>query len=162
MSTVELRPLRQGDAAACDAIVASLPYHFGDEDGQAMCAAAVRSSDGLVAELGGLVVGFLTWRPWYDDAIEVTWMAVHADVRRQGIGGALLHALADDPPAGRRHQVVTTLSDATPEPGELDGYAGTRAFYRRHGFEPVWDPQGWWNERNQAVLMVRFVDSMRA
>ena len=36
-----------------------------------------------------------------------------------------------------------------------DSYAGTRAFWAGHGFEPVWEPEGWWNERNQAVLMVR-------
>jgi hypothetical protein len=54
-----------------------------------------------------------------------------------------------------RFLVVTTLSAATPEPDVEDSYAGTRAFWVGHGFEPVWEPEGWWNERNQAVLMVR-------
>lgn len=52
---VEVRALRPADAEACDAIVASLPYHFGQEDGRAECARKVRSQPGLVArDLPGL------------------------------------------------------------------------------------------------------------
>ena len=159
---VAVRFLTPEDAAACDAIVASLPYHFGDEDGRAMCAHVVRESAGLVADAGGEVVGFLTWRRWYGSSVEVSWMAVHATRRRQGIGGRLIEELAGSVASEARFLVVTTLSEATPEPDEPDSYAGTRAFYRSHGFEPVWDPVGWWNDRNQAVLMVRVLDSMRA
>ena len=159
---VAVRSLTPEDAAACDAIVASLPYHFGDEEGRAMCAQVVRESAGLVADAGGEVVGFLTWRRWYGSSVEVSWMAVHATRRRQGIGGRLIEELAGSVADEARFLVVTTLSEATPEPNEPDSYAGTRAFYRSHGFEPVLDPVGWWNDRNQAVLMVRVLDSMRA
>ena len=159
---VAVRSLTPEDAAACDAIVASLPYHFGDEEGRAMCAQVVRESAGLVADAGGEVVGFLTWRRWYGSSVEVSWMAVHATRRRHGIGGRLIEELAGSVADEARFLVVTTLSEATPEPNEPDSYAGTRAFYRSHGFEPVWDPVGWWNDRNQAVLMVRVLDSMRA
>jgi len=159
---VALRPLTPEDAAACDAIVASLPYHFGDEEGRAMCARAVRSSPGLVADADGEVVGFVTWKRWYGSSVEVTWMAVQATRRRQGVGGRLIEELARSVAGEARFLVVTTLSEATPEPDEPDSYAGTRAFYRSHGFEPVWEPAGWWNDRNQAVLMVRALGSMRA
>ena len=40
---MQVRPLTAADAEACDAIVLSLPYHFGDEAGRADCAAAARS-----------------------------------------------------------------------------------------------------------------------
>jgi GNAT superfamily N-acetyltransferase len=150
-----VRPLTPGDAVACDAIVGSLPYHFGDPDGRAACAEAVRTSAGLVYEVGGRVAGFLTWRTWYERAVEITWMAVDADHRRRGVGTALLEALATAVPPGVRHLIVTTLAETTPEPGVADGYAGTRRFYAAHGFDPVWEPHGWWSERNQAVLMVR-------
>jgi GNAT superfamily N-acetyltransferase len=150
-----VRPLTPGDAEACDGIVASLPYHFGDADGRAACAEAVRTSAGLVCEVGGRVAGFLTWRMWYERAVEVTWMAVDAEHRRRGVGTALLEALPAAVPPGTRHLIVTTLAEATPEPGVADGYAGTRRFYETHGFEPVWEPRGWWNDRNQAVLMMR-------
>jgi len=157
-----VRPLTPGDAEACDAIVASLAYHFGDADGRAACAEAVRTSAGLVCEAGGRVAGFLTWRTWYERAAEITWMAVAADRRRQGVGGGLIEALAARLPPGARYLIVTTLAEKTPEPGVADGYAGTRRFYETHGFEPIWEPRGWWNDRNQAVLMVREVVSAGA
>jgi GNAT superfamily N-acetyltransferase len=150
-----IRQLAPADAAACDAIVASLPYHFGDEHGRELCAAAVREQAGLVAAQGGPPIGFVTWRPWYATAIEITWMAVHADQRRQGIGRALVETLVGEVPPAMGYAVVTTLSEATPEPGVEDGYAGTRAFWQRCGFEPVWEPAGWWNDENQAVVMIR-------
>jgi GNAT superfamily N-acetyltransferase len=150
-----IRPLEPADAPQCDAIVASLPYHFGDEQGREMCAAAVRRQAGLIAAKGGPPVAFVTWRPWYAAAIEITWMAVHAGERRNGIGRALVEALIGKSQPAMRYAVVTTLSEATPEPGVEDGYAGTRAFWQRCGFEPLWEPAGWWNEVNQAVVMIR-------
>ena len=151
---VAIRALGPGDAADCDAIVASLSYHFGGEHGRALCAAAVREQAGLVATAADRPVGFVTWRPWYRVSAEITWMAVHAEHRRRGIGrrlvDAFLHGLGPDV----RYAVVTTLSRATAEDVE-DGYAGTRAFWARCGFEPVFDPVGWWNAENQAVVMVQ-------
>ncbi len=154
-AAIDVRPLGAHDGPACDAIVASLPYHFGMESGRAECAAAVRREDGLAAVTGGEVVGFLTWRPWYRTTREITWMAVHAGRRGEGIGRALLDHLAAASLPHARYLVVTTLSEATPEPGVADGYARTRRFYERNGFEPLWDPAGWWDDANQAVVMVR-------
>jgi GNAT superfamily N-acetyltransferase len=154
---VALRPLSPADADGCDAVIASLPYHFALEEGWKACAGAVRSGAGWVAEADGRVVGFLTVRPWYEHALEITWMAVHAHHRRRGIGRMLIGALADEPLPGVRYLVVTTLSAATAET-VADGYAGTRRFYRQNGFQPIWDPEGWWNDENQAVLMLRDLD----
>jgi GNAT superfamily N-acetyltransferase len=152
---VEIRALDPLDAPACDAIIASLPHHFGDEHGREICAAAVREQAGLVAMTDGAPVAFVTWRPWYAAAIEITWMAVHARERRRGIGRALVDAVLDGASPAMRYAVVTTLSEATPESGVEDGYAGTRAFWQRCGFDPVWEPAGWWNDENQAVVMIR-------
>ena len=154
MSSTVLRPLSPTDAEGCDAVVLSLPYHFGIEAGREACARAVRTSEGWVAEADGRVVGFLAVRPSYEQTLEISWMAVHADHRRRGIGRALIDALADPPPAGVRYLIVTTLSEASSENVE-DGYEGTRRFYRQNGFQPIWDPEGWWDEENQAVLMLR-------
>ena len=153
--TIDVRRLQPGDAPDCDAIIASLPYHFGLESGRAECAEAVRRQDGLAAVSDTEVVGFLTWRPWYRASREITWMAVHADRRGAGAGRALVDRLAADSAGHARYLVVTTLSEATPEPGVADGYARTRRFYERNGFEPVWEPAGWWDADNQAVFMVR-------
>ena len=154
-SAVAVRPLAPPDAPACDAIVASLPYHFGDEHGRELCAAAVREQAGLVATAGAGPIAFVTWRPWYAAAAEITWMAVHAGERRRGVGRLLVDELVQILPAATRYLVVTTLSERSPEPGVEDGYAGTRRFWQRCGFEPVWEPAGWWNDENQAVVMIR-------
>ncbi|MGZ4132530.1 MAG: GNAT family N-acetyltransferase [Actinomycetota bacterium] len=138
------------DAGRCDAIVAGLPDWFGNEQGRADCAAAVRSQDGLVAEDGELV-GFLTWEDVEAGVAEITWMAVRADRRRGGIGGALLAELAARlRAAGIRELRVKTLSDRDPYPP----YAETRAFYRANGFEPVAELDVWGSE-DPAVLLRR-------
>ena len=152
---ITVRALAAGDAGACDGIVASLPYHFGLESGRADCARAVREQEGLAAIVAGTVAGFLTWRPWYGAAREITWMAVHARSRGTGVGRALLDRLAADSAATARYLLVATLSESVPEPGVTDGYAGTRRFYARNGFRPLWEPAGWWDRENQAVLMIR-------
>jgi GNAT superfamily N-acetyltransferase len=154
-AAIAVRELRAADAPAGDAVIASLPYHFGLESGRRECAEAVRHQNGLAAVSGRDVVGFLTWRPWYRASREITWMAVHRDRRGGGAGRALIDGLAAESAGHARYLVVTTLSQATPEPGVADGYARTRRFYERNGFEPVWEPTGWWDAENQAVLMVR-------
>jgi ribosomal protein S18 acetylase RimI-like enzyme len=154
-----VQALTPGNATACDAIVASLPYHFASEAGRVACARAVREQSGLVGIGGaGDVAGFLTWRPWYSIAREITWMAVDARVRGSGLGRILLDHLAADSAPSHRYLVVTTLSETVPEPEVADGYERTRRFYRRNGFEPLWEPAGWWNAENQAVVMVRALD----
>ena len=123
------------DAAACDAIIASLPGWFGLEEGIAECAAAVRSEPGLVAELDGSVAGFLTLARPYPTTPEISWLAVHARDRRRGIGRALIDAISDRCRAdGDRILLVKTLSDRE-DPGPE--YAETRAFYLALGFVPV-------------------------
>ena len=132
-----IRPLSPQDAEACDAVLASLPYHFGDPVGQADCAKAVRSERGWVAVDIGEVVGFVTVAPSSDEALEITWMAVRMDRRRGGIGaqlmGAMVEAAAED---GYCQLVVLTLGPSEPENAE-DGYEGTRRFYKREGFVPL-------------------------
>jgi ribosomal protein S18 acetylase RimI-like enzyme len=154
--SVTVRPLEADDAEACDAIVASLPYHFGLEDGRRECAAAVRSQRGLVAERGGHVVGFLTLEPRFDEAAEITWMAVHADHRRGGVGRALMDRLAADLEAeGRRLLLVLTVSPNDPPDEIPDGYQATRAFYAANGFTLARDFAGYWGEHDTPVLLVR-------
>src|SRR6185295_8080362 len=107
-----IRSLDAGsDASACDAIIASLPEWFGLEEGIRECAEAVRSQPGLVAELDGSVVGFLTTARPYPTTPEISWLAVHARDRRRGIGRALIMALIDQLRThGDRLVLVRTLS----------------------------------------------------
>ena len=82
MTGVDIRALGPDDADACDRIVAGLPYHFALEQGRLDCAVAVRRDPGLVADEDGEVLGFLTYVYRFDEAAEITWMAVRADRRR--------------------------------------------------------------------------------
>jgi ribosomal protein S18 acetylase RimI-like enzyme len=151
-----IRPLTPGDAAACDAIIAGLPEWFELEEGIAECAAAVRTQHGLVAEADGTVVGFVTHRPHYPQAAEVTWLAVERGAHRQGHGQALVDALARElAGAGVRYLTVKTLSDRSDDVY----YARTRAFYRANGFVPLLDLPELWDAENPAMVFVRDLDS---
>ena len=154
--SVTIRPLQAADAETCDAIVASLPYHFGLEEGRRECAAAVRSQRGLVAEREGRVVGFLTFEPRFDEAAEITWMAVHADHRRGGVGRGLMDRLVADLEAeDRRLLLVLTVSPNDPPDEIPDGYQATRAFYAANGFTLARDFAGYWGDHDTPVLLVR-------
>lgn len=157
MSATEVRPLAAADAEACDVIVAGLPYHFGIEEGRRACAAAVRRAAGLVAVEDGDVVGLLTYEERFDEAAEITWMAVRADKRRRGIGHALIDRLVEELRAeGRRVLLVLTVSPSDPGPEPDDGYGATRAFYRSAGFVLGRDLRGEWDS-DTAVVMVRML-----
>jgi ribosomal protein S18 acetylase RimI-like enzyme len=156
VSAVQVRPLAFDDAAACDAIVAGLPYHFGQEQGRRDCAAAVRRDPGLVAVEAGEILGFLTYVTRFDEAAEITWMAVRADRRRSGIGHALIERLTGDLiAAGRRILLVLTVSPSDPGPDPDDGYQSTRAFYRSAGFVLGRDLVREWEGGDTAVLLVK-------
>lgn len=155
MTDVRIRALRPEDTDACDRIVLGLPYHFANEDGRRECAVAVRRDAGLVAEEGGEVVGFLTYVRRFDEAAEITWMAVRADRRRRGIGRAMIDRLVEQLIAeGRRILLVLTVSPSDPGSEPDDGYGSTRAFYRSTGFVLGRDLRGEW-DADTAVVMVR-------
>ena len=130
------RALELHDAEACDAVLASLPYFFGDPDGQRQCHEAVRTQRGFVAEVEGAVRGFITLAQHQPGSSEITWLAVQAEHRRDGIGRALVEAsVALLRGEGQSMLFVLTLGPSVPEPPEVtDNYEGTRAFYRRLGF----------------------------
>ncbi len=150
-----IRPLAPADADACDAVVLTLPYHFGNEGGRAECARAVRSQDGLVAVEEGEIVGFLTLERHDPRSAEVTWMAVRADRRRHGVGRGLIERAIDDLAAdGVELLSVLTMAESEPEERETDNYADTRAFYGALGFVPLRELalEGW---DDRAVILVR-------
>ncbi|MFI5048848.1 MAG: GNAT family N-acetyltransferase [Gaiellales bacterium] len=151
-----IRPLAADDADACDAIIGGLPEWFGMDEGIAECAAAVRIQRGLVAEVDGAVVGFVTHRLHYPHAAELTWLAVSRGAQRQGHGRELVQALARDlTGAGVRHLTVRTLSDRSDD----EHYARTRAFYGATGFVPLLDLPELWDAENPAMVFVRDLDS---
>jgi len=149
-----VRELEFADAPACDAVIATLPYFFGQPAGIVECATAVRSGPGLVAvDHSGTVVGFLTYRSHHPRSAEITWMAVRHDARRKGVGRVLVNAL--DNLLSRRGVplvFVITLGPSVDEPGVTDGYGGTRAFYERVGFIPLRELDAWGQDSPGMVL----------
>jgi ribosomal protein S18 acetylase RimI-like enzyme len=133
-----IRPLTPADGPGCDAVVLTLPYHFGHEGGRAQCARAVRTQAGLVAVENHVIVGFLTLARHDPASAEITWMAVRADRRRHGIGRRLVkHAIADLAADGVELLSVLTLAESVAEERDSDNYAETRSFYRALGFIPL-------------------------
>ena len=150
-----IRPLAPTDADACDAIVLSLPYHFGHEGGRAECADAVRTQPGLAAVEDDEVVGFLTLARHSEKSAEITWMAVRSDRRRHGHGRALIErAVVELAAEGVEVVSLLTLAESEIEHRETDNYAETRAFYRALGFVPLRElALDGWDDR--AVIMAR-------
>ena len=153
MTKVTIRPLTIDDAPACDVIIASLPYFFGDPGGVRDCAAAVRSQRGDVATIDGKAAAFLTIRRHDPLSAEITWMAVHARHRRHGLGHALIERAKTDLAAdGVRMLCVLTLGPSVPEDA-TDNYAGTRAFYQSCGFVPLRELDlSSWNDAHALML----------
>ena len=151
----KVRRLTEKDAPACDAIIASLPYHFGSERGVEEYAQAVRQQAGFVATINGHVVGFLTFTNHWPESAEITWMAVEAGHRRRGIGRTLIeYALASLGGQGTKYVFLLTLGPSAREDVE-DGYQGTRRFYEAVGFTPLRELglRNW--EDEVALLFVR-------
>ena len=135
--TATIRRLTPTDAPGCDAVIASLPYFFGDPVGVADCAKAVRSQRGIVSEIEGEITGFVTMLHHFPESAEISWMAVHAQHRRSGIGARLMDAAVESAAAdGARILCVMTLGPSVPEDA-ADNYEGTRRFYRSQGFVPL-------------------------
>lgn len=152
---IEIRQLKVSDAPDCDQIILSLPRHFGHESGRQACAQVVRSSPGWVAVLEGHVVGFLTIQDHFATTTEITWMAVQAQHRGQGIGRQLIERLRQETRAqGYRFLLVSTLSPSYDgDPGE-DGYAATRAFYRSVGFVALCEDPLYWGVGSDPALLL--------
>lgn len=160
MIMIEIRKLTTPDALPCDAIILSLPEHFGLEAGRRECARAVRTGDGLVATHNGAVVGFLTIERPFAASAEIAWMAVHAEWRHQGIGRALIQHLCRDLRAeGRRVLLVATQAESVDDRGVPDTYVDTRAFYAAMGFIPVREAPNYWESGIPALLLVLPLDA---
>lgn len=154
MWTGTVRRLTRKDAEGCDATVRSLPYFFGQEQGIAVCAGAVRSQPGIVAvDPTGTVLGFLTHESYHPRSAEITWMAVRQGFRRIGIGRRLVEHLVDAATGnGVRILFVVTLGPSALEPDVTDGYGGTRKFYEATGFVPLKELDSWGPDSPGLVL----------
>jgi len=136
---LQIRTASPPDYEGMLAVARSLPEWF-NAQGLREMATDLKTQQGFVAvcQSGGTdrVVGFVTWLPRSADVslVELTWLGVDPQFQRRGLGRSLVDAVAD-----RCRQIgifvmeVTTLADSV----DYAPYAGTRAFYRRIGFQDL-------------------------
>jgi GNAT superfamily N-acetyltransferase len=104
---------------------------------------------GLVAVgPGGDVLGFLTWKRHGDHAAEITWMAVHSQLRHRGVGTTLLTRL-ERLLATQGFQNISALTSAFSHT-----YEPTRRFWRGRGYAPVLQLDDLW-ETDVALVLTK-------
>jgi ribosomal protein S18 acetylase RimI-like enzyme len=137
---VELRPARAADAeavanvfqAARDEAMPWLPIlHTDDEDRAWVREVVLPGHEVVVAELGGLVVGFAALEPEL-----LGHLYVHPALQRRGIGDALLARAKELRPDGLRLWVFQRNT-------------GARRFYERRGLRLVELTDGAGNEERE-------------
>lgn len=150
---MRIERLEPGHAPACEAIGRALPAWFGIEEGLAEMRLAADRGPGFVAlDASGEVIGFLTVERHFPESWDISWMAVHPDYHRRGIGRRLVEVLIEDARAhGVRLLQVKTLADMHPS----SEYARTRAFYRSVGFIRLEVFPDLWGPANPCLVLIR-------
>lgn len=134
----EIVPLQASDARACVEIVESLPDWFGYPGASDDVAEAARTQEGFLACLDGRALGFITVRPRFTECLEITYLAVRADLRRKGLGRKLLRAVAEL--CVNREIESMCLLTLGPSAGSAF-YQETVEFYQAQGFWRVREVQ---------------------
>ena len=149
-----MRRLTPEDAPACDAIIAALPYFFGDPIGVRNAASDLRKSGGWVIEDERRVTGFLCLTRSTLDTAEIAWMAVHPEFQRGGRGRILVSQAVESARAEGLRMLMLFTSAQEDSRSSSHGFHATRAFYREMGFAElcVLKPEGWTEEH---LLMAR-------
>lgn len=152
---IAIIPLTPDRAAACEAIGRALPAWFGIEEGLDDLRHCAETQEGVVALAEGETIGFVTLTAHFPETWEITWVAVHPDWHRRGVGRRLVEAaVARCRAAGAATLLVKTLADSHPSPE----YASTRAFYRAAGFTPLEVFPELWGPHNPCLLMARAIE----
>jgi len=126
-----IRDMTDQDHSMVLAIAARLPEWFDERAVGIAIPADLRHHRGFVAESRGQVVGFITLYV-ADGRLNIGWLGVDKPHQRQGIGSRLI-ARAEQAAAemGLAELATWTVGDSVDYPP----YQGTRAFYRKQGFE---------------------------
>jgi GNAT superfamily N-acetyltransferase len=139
------------DAVACAAIVVELPTFFTD-DVPDKVRGDLRDHSGWVIDDAGDVVGFVTVQRRGTRAAEITWAAVAADRRGEGLGTRLIEHVLDELSAdGVQIVKVKTLDPSA----DYAPYEETRAFWLARGFVQfdTIDPLPDWPPGNPAAIL---------
>jgi ribosomal protein S18 acetylase RimI-like enzyme len=123
--------LEPAHSEGCLDVIRSLPEWFGYQGAVEAVATALASQRGFVALEGSVVAGFVAINPVFDESMEITYLAVHADHRRSGLGRLLVHAVAEF--ARERDISSVCLLTLGPSSGSTH-QTETIGFYRAIGF----------------------------
>jgi GNAT superfamily N-acetyltransferase len=123
--------VRRADPPAVAGLLASVPEWFGIAGANAQYVADAGRLPSYLAVDGDEVVGVALLAEHFPESRELHLLAVRRDRHREGIGRALVEAVASDlGEAGVRLLEVHTVGPSH----EDEGYARTREFYRALGF----------------------------
>jgi len=97
------------------------------------------------------IAGFVTYVIAVDEmAAELTWIAVHPNYHRKGIGRCLVEALKEVLVSLDVSAIeVSTVADSV----EYEPYARTRSFYHALGFSDVRVDIGWYPSGDDRLLL---------
>jgi len=126
----ETRPIQDSDHAAIVAVAEALPEWF-DEDARGRAIPTdLRHQHGFVAVSDGRIVGFIS-AFFAEGRINIGWLGVRPDHRRNGIGAELLGCAEE---FGRHHGVTEIATYTLGSSVEYEPYEATRQFYFSQGF----------------------------
>lgn len=121
---------------ACRELTLSLPEYFGIQEANERYAKGVRELLTFGAKLNGTCVGLISLEMPFPNNANIYWMAVKKEYHGQGIGSSLLkYAETYCSKKQCTSMTVETLSPAEKDPN----YIKTYTFYRRNGFEPLFE-----------------------
>jgi GNAT superfamily N-acetyltransferase len=148
---IHVEPARAEDAAACEALLRSLPDWFGIEQAILDYRRDIETLETLIVREGTTLLGFLTLKHPFPESAEIQVMAVRTQAHGRGVGRALVHkaeGLLRD--RGARFLQVKTLGEGRPD----EHYARTRGFYRAMGFVPL-EEHDLWGDTNPCLVFIK-------
>ena len=105
------------------------------------------STNTIVAREGGTLAGFAIMK-YRDDEAHLLLMAVDAAWRRKGVGSALMDWL---------ELTVRTAGITTVRVEARERNTGARAFYSRHGYRATQTLHGYYEGRDDAVVLKKLM-----
>lgn len=149
---IEISQLHEGQGAACNQVLRSLPKWFGIEDAIVQYVHDVEGMLMYVATFDGEAVGIISIHLHNEWTAEVHVLAVREPCHRHGIGSQLL-AQAE---MKLRDLEIEYLAVKTLSPSKENAeYEKTRRFYFARGFRPLEEFKTLWGPANPCWFMVK-------
>jgi len=148
---IEVETRDGGCGRICRELLTGLPEWFGKAESNDAYEVDAETKPTWLARDHGESVGLMILKR-HECALEIWLMATRRDLRRQGVG----RALVAEAEAEARRNGLTFLTVKTLGPSEpYEPYAETRAFYRAVGFTPLEEFTEIWDSENPCLFMAK-------